>query len=151
MNAPDGHSVSTKMASESIVPDYHVCISCGHNMPHADFEHGKMCCDKPRFGDDESESESDDDDEEKWFDRKYPKASCHDCGTKLNGHTVEFCGQGCETWYCSECIEEREFPWCCEQCGNYTGSDCNNCGHTLTAEELAEGVECCDKPDHTPE
>lgn len=111
-----------KMASEPIVPD---------------------------FGDDESECLC----EDCSFDNEYPNASCHDCGTKLNGHTVEFCSKdphGCQTWYCSECIEEREFPWCCEQCENYTGSDCKNCGHTLTAEELAEGIECCDKPNHLP-
>jgi len=42
----------------------HECRSCGETMSHERFEKGKMCCDKPLFGDDESESEDDESESE---------------------------------------------------------------------------------------
>ena len=38
--------------------EQHVCKTCGQAMSHKDFERGKMCCDKPLFGDDEDEDEN---------------------------------------------------------------------------------------------
>jgi len=57
-----------------------------------------------------------------WFNEKYPHATCHDCDEALNGDTVVYCGNGCETWYCDDCHEKRERKgqtWCCEECQNY--------------------------------
>jgi hypothetical protein len=72
------------------------------------------------------EQDDDDDDDEddleekadKWFDRKYPNASCHRCEKKLEAKTVVFCGGGggdCETWYCSDCHEDgtEDCQVCC--------------------------------------
>jgi hypothetical protein len=57
-----------------------------------------------------------------WFNEKYPHATCHDCNEALNGDTVVYCGNDCETWYCDNCHEVRETTgetWCCEECQNY--------------------------------
>ena len=68
----------------------------------------------------ESEEETSDteseEDSEAWFDRKYPNATCHRCKEKLNGATVVYCGDGCETWYCADCHEDGtdDCPVCAE-------------------------------------
>jgi hypothetical protein len=77
---------------------------------------------------------------------------CIACECRLDAKTVRYCGGECGTWYCQDCLEEREYEWCdTDICCNYNGSECKNCGHELSVEELAEGKECCEKPDHTPE
>lgn len=77
-------------------------------------------------------------------------ADCYVCGCKLDSETVNYCGGVCETEYCEDCLFGREYYWCCEECENYSGSECQNCGHLLSAEELAEGQECCTNPKHIP-
>jgi hypothetical protein len=47
-----------------------------------------------------------DDESVEWFNNKYPNACCHRCDTKLTGATVVYCGDACETWYCSDCHSE---------------------------------------------
>lgn len=42
----------------------HVCKTCERSMSDADFQNGKMCCDKPMFDDDEDEED---------------KVICHEC------------------------------------------------------------------------
>ena len=64
----------------------------------------------------DDDTESDEEDSEAWFDRKYPNATCHRCKEKLNGATVVYCGDGCETWYCADCHEDgtADCPVCDE-------------------------------------
>ena len=88
----------------------HLCLECGETMSHERFEEGKMCCDAPRF-----EEEEDEETPEEVFDRKHPNATCHRCESKLTGATVVYCGGGggaFETWYCAECHEEGTHDCC---------------------------------------
>lgn len=85
------------------------CHTCAETMSEERFQEGKMCCDKPLFGDD---------DEEEWEARKIAGHTCHTCVAPLvAGKVVWGCGSGrgngCETWYCDDCDDDST---CCEMC-----------------------------------
>lgn len=67
------------------------------------------------------------------FNEKYSDAKCHVCEQHVDGDTVWYCGNECETWYCEDCIEERNDKGedhCCEDCSNYEECEwCGDCHH----------------------
>jgi len=54
------------------------------------------------------------DDGVEWFNEKYPNATCVRCSEKVDGRTVVYCGDACETWYCADCHKDgtHDCPHC---------------------------------------
>lgn len=54
------------------------------------------------------------DDGVEWFNEKYPNAKCIRCSKKVDGRTVVYCGDACETWYCADCRKDgnEDCPCC---------------------------------------
>jgi len=93
------------------------CHTCSETMSEERFQAGKMCCDKPLFGDDE--------DEDEWEARKIAGHTCASgSGVPLvAGKVIWGCDygrdNGCETWYDADC-EDKE---CCEMCSEMKRED----------------------------
>lgn len=99
----------------------HICKTCTTELTDAQYENGKMCCDKPMFHDD-----FDIDEYDNWFDSKYPECACFRCDTKLNSRSVVMCGGNgdCETWYCNECYDDGTYD--CPVCRSMNDEEPND-------------------------
>jgi len=110
----------------------------------------------------EEDSSDEEEDGNKWFDRKYPNATCHRCNEKVDGESVVYCGGGggaCETWYCGDCHADgtedcdvcREEPpkdGECVYCREEAVTHCDRCVEAETSDGGAMCRACANENGH---
>jgi len=80
------------------------------------------------------------DDGAEWFNEKYPNAKCIRCSKAVDGRTVVYCGDACETWYCADCRDDgNEDCPCCFPKSDETYV-CEECNEEVCDEDY---VGCC--------
>ena len=128
---------------------YHTCKSCLSTMDDASFQYGKMCCDKPLFGDD-----IDMEDEECGGEECAPEdGECDNCLKKLHGGDNnkwghEYLGF---TSLCDMCYEDMQDDAVrCSHCNVIVGSKNDVCCNTCCiCQDITLCDDCC--PDGTCE
>jgi len=117
----DWEAISKYLQTMLPHPD-RTCKSCLSTMDDASFKNGKMCCDKPLFGDDYVEEECAPEDGE-----------CDKCHNKLHGGDNNKWGHehGEYTSLCDMCYTEEENKITCSHCNTSICSkndvSCNTC------------------------